>query len=442
MVNAAPLPTPPGSLGLPFLGETLEFFGDRQFAQKRHDRYGAIFKTQLLGRPTIVLKGPEANRFVLTNENKYFQVSWPPSVKQLLGPLSLALQTGGIHAQRRKLLVQAFAPRALEQYIPTLEQITQRYCDRWLTQGTLAWFPELRHYTFDVAGQLFMGLTNASETPLGHWFEIWSQGLFSIPLNLPWTRFGKAYRSRRLILTELERLIRDRQTQRSEESAPADDALGIMLTAEDENGERLTVEELKDQVLLLLFAGHETLTSALAAFCLTMAQHPEQLAAARAEQKQFQNQPLTLETLKSMTYLEQILKEVLRFIPPVGGGFRTVLQDCDYGGYRIPEGWGVLYEINQTHYDAAVFPDPKQFDPERFNLEHQDEKRPPFSHVPFGGGMRECLGKEFARLEIKVFAALLLRQYQWELLPDQDLSLMVVPTPRPRDDLKVRFGKL
>ncbi len=290
--------------------------------------------------------------------------------------------------------------------------------------------------TFDIACKLLVGLDNASETSLGHWFETWDKGLFTIPLNLPWTRFGKAYRCRRLLLKELERLIRDRSAQPD----PGSDALGLMLQARDEEGNQLSIEELKDQVLLLLFAGHETLTSALASFCLLMAQHPAVMDEARREQDALQDQPLTLDTLKQMTYLEQVLKEVLRMIAPVGGGFRTVLKPCEFEGYTIPQGWTVLYEINLTHQDSDIFTAPDTFDPDRFSAHRAEDKTKPFSHVPFGGGVRECLGKELVRLEMKLFAAKLLRQFAWELLPDQDLTLITVPTPHPKDELKVQFS--
>ena len=430
------LTPPPGKLGLPILGETLSFLRDPDFAQKRHQQYGPIFKTHLLGNPTVFLKGPEANGFVLTHENQYFVVSWPPSVKKLLGPLSLALQTGAVHVQRRKLMAQAFQPRALADYLPAMAAISDQYLERWAALETFTWYPELRNYTFDIAGNLLVGLDQASKTDLGHWFETWCEGLFSLPLQLPWTRFGKAYRCRELLLNGLEALIRQRRQQGDQGS----DALGVLLRARDEDGQQLELEELKDQVLLLLFAGHETLTSALASFCLLLAQHPMVKARARDEQSQFVGAPLTLETLKQMTYLEQVLKEVLRCIAPVGGGFRQVLETCEFGGFLIPKGWSVLYEISLTHQDSELFPAPEQFDPERFSPERAEDRGKPFSHVPFGGGLRECLGKEFARLEMKLFAAKLLQGYDWSLLP-QDLTLMMVPTPHPKEGLKVQFHR-
>ena len=428
-------------MGLPLIGDTLGFFRDPNYADKKHEQHGDIFKTRLLGTPTIFARGAAANQFVLSGENEYFQVSWPPSVKKLLGPLSLALQSGHVHTARRKLLVQAFQPRALSGYIPAMEEISDRYFQSWLTQEELTWYPQLRHYTLDIACKLLIGLDNGSHTKLGKLFETWDAGLFSLPINMPWTAFGKAWRSREKLLTEIEQLIRARQTLlQANPERPETDALDIMLNARDEEtGEGLSIEELKDQVLLLLFAGHETLTSAISSFCLLTAQNPDVLARARTEQSQFASQPLTLDLLKQMTYLDQVIKEVMRLVPPVGGGFREVLRDCEYGGFTIPKGWATLYQINSTHSDSDVFPNPKDFDPDRFAPDA--DKRKPFSHVPFGGGLRECLGKEFARLEMKVFAARLLRDYQWTLLPDQDLSMKIVPTPKPRDGLKVRFEK-
>jgi cytochrome P450 len=192
--------------------------------------------------------------------------------------------------------------------------------------------------------------------------------------------------------------------------------------------------------LLLLFAGHETLTSAITSLCLLLAQYPEVLAKARAEQEQLAG-PLNLEQLKQMSYLEQVLKEVLRLIPPVGGGFRSVIRACEFNGYALPEGWSVLYQISQTHQDPQVYPQPDQFKPDRFQAEGSADKQQPFGYVPFGGGIRECLGREFAKLEMKIFASLLIRHCDWELLPGQNLNLVTVPTPHPQDGLRVRLRR-
>ena len=265
------LPLPPGDRGLPFIGETLDFFNDPEFNSKRLAKYGNIYQTNIFGNPTVMMVGAEANTFLFRNENQYVVSTWPKSTRILLGDLSLAVKNGDFHTSRRKLLYQAFQPRALESYIPTMTKITEGYLHKWEQIGELTWYPELRNYTFDIASNLLVGKDGGSQTPLGHLFEDWCAGLFTIPISLPWTKFGKALRCRQALLQCIEDIV----IQRQQADEPGEDALGLLIQAQDESGNSLSLAELKDQVLLLLFAGHETLTSAIASFCLLTAQHPE-----------------------------------------------------------------------------------------------------------------------------------------------------------------------
>ena len=432
------LPEPPGKNGLPIIGETIAFFSDSNFNQKRVAKYGKVYRTNVFNTPTIMMVGSEANTFLFRNENKYVVSSWPKSTRVLLGKKSLAVNNGSYHTSRRKLLYDAFQPRALASYIPTMAQISDRYLTEWCEMGTFAWYPELRNYTFDIASNLFVSTDGGSDSQVGHYFEVWCAGLFTIPIALPWNKFGKALQARRKLLDNLEQIV----LQRQQADNPGEDALGLLIQAEDEEGNSLSLEELKDQVLLLLFAGHETLTSAIASFCLLTAQHPDVMQRLREEQDRLNiTGTLTLEDLKAMTYLEQVLKEVMRLVPPVGGGFREAIETFEFAGYRIPKGWNIQYQIAQTHKDEEIYPESDRFNPDRFNPQQPADKQASFGYIPFGGGLRECIGKEFARLEMRLFASKLLQNYQWELLPDQNLELVTVPTPHPRDGLKVKFGR-
>ena len=298
------LPLPPGKLGFAIIGETISFLRDPDFADKRQKQYGSIFKTHLFGRPTVIMMGAEANRFLFANENKYFIVAWPLSTRILLGKGSLSMQLGDIHKSRRKILSQAFQPRALAGYATTMEDFTHRYLHKWEQKSTLIWYPELRKYTFDITCKLLIGKQQATDTNLEALFEDWCNGLFTIPLRLPGTKFNQACKSHQLLLTEIETLIRQRQQQ----PHSGEDALGLLLQAQDEDGNKLGIEELKDQILTLLFAGHETLTSAIASFCLEVGQRPDIIAKIRAEQQQFDpTQPITFDDL--MDIAESKLKE-------------------------------------------------------------------------------------------------------------------------------------
>lgn len=190
------LPLPPGSLGLPFIGETISFLRDPDFAAKRQQKYGNIFKTNLFGSPTIMMLGAEANRYLFSQETQNFAIKWPDSVAILLGPASLSTQTGSIHQTRRKLLSQAFQPRALASYLPAMEEISDRYFKKWERFNQLTWYPELRKYTFDIACKLLVGTDVTNDTHFIELFEELCAGLFTLPIQLPWTKFGKALKCR------------------------------------------------------------------------------------------------------------------------------------------------------------------------------------------------------------------------------------------------------
>lgn len=435
------LPVPPGSFGLPIVGETISFLREKDFVQKRQQRYGQIFKTHVFGRPTIFLIGAEATRFLFANEKRYFSDGIsngvPPHTKLLMGTGSVVMQMGDEHLRQRKLLSQAFQPRALAGYVSTMEEITRSYLHKWERMGSLNWYSELRKYTLDVACKLLVRTEAAADSDFGEWYEAWGKGLLSIPVPLPWTKFGRARRCRELLLARIEQIVLERQQQ----GASTEDVLGLLLQAQDEEGNSLSLQELKEQLLTLLFAGHDTLSSALSSLCLLLAQHPEVKEAIRAEQEHLGfSELLTLEHLKQMTYLEQVIKEVLRVFPPSSGP-REVIESCEFNGYLIPQGWKVHYHSAATHQDSSIYTQPERFDPERFAPLRAEDKQKPMSYIPFGGGLRECLGKEFAKLEIKLFAALLVREYDWELVPGQNLDMVVLPTVYPRDGLKVKFWR-
>lgn len=432
------LPLPPGSFGLPLIGETPKFLLDQTFADKRREQYGDIFRTHILGRPTVFMMGPEANQFVLSTHMDCFswREGWPGTFRELLGE-SLFLQEGDQHRRNRKLLMPAFHGKALDRYFETMVTISQRYLDRWERLGTFVWFSEMKKLTFEIASTLLIGSQPGELTDrLSQWFTDLTNGLFMIPLRWKWAPYGKALHARDQLLAHIEAVIDDRMAN------PTDDALGLLVQSEDENGDRLSKEELKAQALLMLFAGHETTTSMLVSLMMSLAEYPEVLAKVRQEQEAIApDGSFAMAQLKQMTYLDQVIKEIERLYPPVGGGFRRVVKPFEFNGYRVPAGWQALYRINAAHRDPKCFTNPEAFDPDRFSPERAEQKRYDFSLVGFGGGPRICLGLAFAQMEMKVVTSLLLRQFQWTLAPNQDLSLLTIPTLRPRSGLQVTLSK-
>ena len=432
------LSLPPGSLGLPFIGESLNFLFDPQFADKRQAKYGNIFKTHILGRPTVVMMGPEANSFILSSHMEHFswREGWPGTFRELLGE-SLFLQEGEQHRRNRKLLMPAFHGKALESYFDTIVSISQNYLNQWERIGTFTWFGEMKKLTFEIASKLLIGSEPGEMTDrLSQWFTDLTNGLFMVPLRWSWTPYGRALQARDQLLAHIQKVVEDRMAH------PTKDALGLLVQSEDENGDRLTMEELKVQALLMLFAGHETTTSMLTSLMMAFAQNPEVLAKARLEQDSLAAKGgLNLEQLRQMPYLEQCIQEIERMYPPVGGGFRKVVKEFEFNGYRVPAGWMALYRIDAAHKDPRCYTNIETFDPDRFNPERAEHKRYDYSLMAFGGGPRICLGIAFAKMEMKVLAAQVLRQYSWKLTPNQDLSMNPIPTLRPASGVKVHLRR-
>ena len=445
------LPLPPGTMGLPLIGETIGFIRDPQFARKRQARYGSLFKTKILGRPTAFFCGPEANEFLLSSHADSFswRGGWPGTFKELLGE-SLFLQEGAEHKRNRRLLMPAFHGKALEGYFSVMQAIAQTYLLKWEQQTQLTWFVELKKFTFEVASVLLLGTAPDEQLDeLSSWFTDLTNGLFALPVRWGPTPYSRALRGRDRLLHYLENAIEERRAVLADPTAqpPPTDVLTLLLQTEDEDGNRLSLEEIKVQSLLMLFAGHETTTSMLTSMAMALAQNPQVLAQARAEQRSLQQQKresaaLTLDQMPQMPYLDRILKEAERMFPPVGGGFREVTKPVEFKGYRVPAGWLALYRIEAAHLDERCYSQPANFDPDRFSPTRAEHKRYDYSLVAFGGGPRVCLGMAFAKLEMKIMMALLLRDYEWAIAPGQNLTLDPVPTLSPVDGLKVTFSRL
>eukprot|EP00079_Xenopus_tropicalis_P012305 XP_002939137.2 PREDICTED: cytochrome P450 26C1 isoform X1 [Xenopus tropicalis] len=153
-------------------------------------------------------------------------------------------------------------------------------------------------------------------------------------------------------------------------------------------------------------------------------------------------QNISLEKLKSLHYLDCVVKEVLRLLPPVSGGYRTALQTFELDGYQIPKGWSVMYSIRDTHETAAVYQNAEMFDPERFSTERDEGKLGRFNYIPFGGGARSCIGKELAQIILKILAMELVTTAKWELATPSFPKMQTVPVVHPVDGLQLSFSFL
>lgn len=434
----------PGTLGLPFLGETLSLLRTEElFYLKRYQQYGSVFKTRILGKKHIVVIGPEANRFVLLNQDAHLssEIGW--SFLSALFGKGLLLQDGVQHEYTRRLLQPAFHSQAINRYINTIQVIVKGFIRTWKHQNSLALLAEFRKLTLTVASYLFLGSQTPDEVKqTSQWFrELVGGRLVLFRINLPWTRYGRSQLARSQLQEFVKQVIFERQHCKSMNDFQ--DVLGLLLSSRDEDGNKLTESEVIDQALLLLFAGHETTARLLSWLVYELGIHSHWQERLRSELKQVTgDEPIGLQHLKQLSKMNNVLKEVERLYPPVYGIPRGLIEEMDYAGYRLPSGWKVIVSPLVTHRMRELYSQPNEFDPDRFAPPREEHKKHPFALVGFGGGPHKCLGFEFAQLEMKVVLSTLLHHFRWSASPKRYIVEPILPARKVDRMLRAQLHQI
>ncbi|XP_054839495.1 cytochrome P450 26A1 [Eublepharis macularius] len=450
------LPLPPGTMGLPFFGETLQLvLQRRKFLQMKRQKYGFIYKTHLFGRPTVRVMGVENVRHILLGEHRLVAVQWPASVRTILGSGCLSNLHDGQHKQRKKVIMRAFSREALEHYIPVIQEEVSACLKQWLAStregdSCLLVYLEVKRLMFRIAMRILLGFRPSqtgpdSEQHLVEAFEEMIRNLFSLPIDVPFSGLYKGLRARNIIHAKIEENIRAKLAGKE----PTDgykDALQLLMEHTQGKGEQLSMQELKESATELLFGGHETTASAATSLITFLGLHPHVLQKVREELQAkgllgnvSQDKHLEIEVLEQLKYTGCVIKETLRLSPPVPGGFRVALKTFELNGYQIPKGWNVIYSICDTHDVAELFTNKDEFNPDRFMSPFpEDVSR--FSFIPFGGGLRSCVGKEFAKILLKIFTVELARNCNWQLLNGPP-TMKTGPIVYPVDNLPTKFTR-
>ncbi|KAM6949393.1 cytochrome P450 26B1 [Aplochiton taeniatus] len=448
------LPMPKGSMGFPIIGETCHWlFQGSGFHASRRQKYGNVFKTHLLGRPLIRVTGAENVRKVLMGEHTLVTVDWPQSTATLLGPNSLANSIGDIHRKRRKVFAKVFSHEALESYLPKIQKVIQESLRVWSSNPEpINVYRETQRLSFTMAVRVLLGF-RVSEEEMRHLFSTFQDfvdNVFTLPIDLPFSGYRKGIRARDTLQKGIEKAIREKPCSQGKDYS---DALDVLLESAKENGTELTMQEIKEATIELIFAAFATTASASTSLIMQLLRHPSVLERLREELRtgglllpnggpRAEEGELRLDTIVGLRYLDCVVKEVLRLFTPVSGGYRTAMQTFELDGVQIPKGWSVMYSIRDTHDTAAVFRDVDAFDPDRFSAGRAEDKQGRFHYLPFGGGVRSCLGKQLATLFLRILAVELAGTGRFELASRGFPRVVTVPVVHPVDGLRVKFHGL
>jgi cytochrome P450 len=416
-------PWPPGETGFS-MARTRRFEHDPLgLLVSSYERYGPVFTLKIFHHNAVFMLGPEANHYMLVSHASNFL--WREGHMRDLIPLlgdGLLTIDGLYHRTHRRLMLPAFHRERIEAATGAMGEEVQRALAHLVPGSVVNLYDWTRHVALRIALRALFGfdpdVAQAGGLNAAAEFEsalsFYSRDYLLQMLRGPRTPYAQMLRSR----DRLDGLIYAEIERRRASGERGEDVLSLLLDAQDEGGASLDDRQVRDEVMTLLFAGHDTTTSTVAFMFYELARNPELL-----------DDP--------ETSVEMILDETLRKYPPAYIGPRRAVEAFEFNGVHVPGRAHVEYCSWASHHLPDVWPEPDVFRPERFSEENKT-KLPRGAYVPFGGGSRTCIGMRFGQAEIAIIARAILERFRLDLLPGFGLEIRQAPTISPRRGLPMR----
>jgi cytochrome P450 len=423
------------------------------FARSMARDYGDIVHIPISRKqPAYIISHPDHVREILVTQQKSFMKGRSfERIKRLLGN-GLLTSEGDFHLRQRRLAQPAFHRQRIAAYAATMSEHTARVRDRWQDGETLDIAQEMMRLTLAVAaktlfdadveseaGEIGAALTDAIDA-LNIAIIPYSELLDKLPLPI----FQRFRRARERLDATIYRIIDERRKSGSDRG----DLLSMLLMARDTDGDgsRMTDDQLRDEIVTIFIAGHETSALTLTWAWYLLAQHPEiearlhsEIDAVLRDARGDVRLP-TPDDLPRLEYARRIIAEAMRLYPPIWAVGRRALNDVQIGGYTLPAGALVLISQYVVQHDARWWPDPERFHPDRW-LPEVAETRPKFAFFPFGGGTRICLGEQFAWMETTLVLAVLASRWSLRRAGDRPVGIRPAVTLRPDGPVMMKLSR-
>ncbi|MCG8669440.1 MAG: cytochrome P450 [Pseudomonadales bacterium] len=439
-----PGPAPRSKGVIPSLRYYLNFVTDPiAFINERFDQYGDIYCARSDEGALFVLRHPEHIQEVLLKRADDFSKTHTAfdSLTQVLGD-ALLTSDGDNWKRQRRLVQPAFVRKRMAEYAEMMTAETQQLISRWQPNQEIDMGLEMVDLTLRIVCSTLFSYQVSNETDqVAKAMQIFN-GAMATPNVLPdWVpSIGRRKVTQALELLDgiIYDMINERRQTADTDSQP-NDLLQRLVTAVDAegNGDQLSAKEIRDQLMTLFLAGHETTSHALTWCWYLLAKNPDVEVKLHEElDRVLEGRAPTYEDLASLPYTEQVIKETMRLYPPAYVLPRRARCDTEVGGYKVPAGSELVIWLYMTHHDKRWYPNPEQFKPERFTPEAVAEL-PKLAFMPFGAGPRTCIGAEFAMVEARLILAALAQAYRPQLISQK----VVQPKPRitlaPKSSVKM-----
>lgn len=429
--------TPPGPRGLPVIGNTHQWVRHPcTFRERCAERYGPVVNYDIIGMDAYMLTDPDDIERVLVHENDRFPKHQESNngLREYVGD-GLITSEGTLWERQRETIDPAFYMTQIERYADIMVNRTTERMDDWETGESLDMKQEMMNLTLEILVEAMFGrdidleergLYDAVEAAHGP-FEPRNQPItFLAPDWLPVPFLRRAQNA----LDHIDEQIYEIMADRRQNDEDRNDLLSFLLDADSE----MSDEQVRDEMITFLFAGHETTALTLTYIwdLLTRNQNPVSHLHDELDTTLSGDVP-TVADLPALDYTEAIVKEAMRLYPPAHEIRREPIEDVSIGGYTIPKGSLVALPTWVMHRDSRFWNDPTVFQPERW---HANTDRPNFAYFPFGAGPRRCIGQQFAMTEAKLIVATIAQQYTFDR-QYTDLTLSAAVTLQPKGSVEM-----
>ena len=433
---------PPGPRGLPLVGVVPIFRSDPAgFLERLAREYGDVVHFRLMSRHAFLFNHPDLIREVLVAQQGNFIKSRILQRSKLLLGEGLLTSEAEHHLRQRRMAQPAFHRERLQSYASIMVDYAMRARERWQPGERLDMQAEMMRLTLAIVSRaLFSADAEGDAAEVGRAMtEIIELFRFMmLPFSEHLDRFPLPHRRRferakAVVERAVYRIIRERRAAGDQNG----DLLSTLLEIRDEDGSAMTDQQVRDEIMTLFVAGHETTAIALTWTWYLLAQHPECERRLHEEiDSVLGGRAPVFEDIARLRYTEMAISESLRLYPPAWAVTRIAKERCDIGGVRVPAGSVCIVSQWVTHRDARYFPEPELFDPERWRPEAR-EARPKFSWFPFGGGTRVCIGERFALSELILVAATLAQRWRFRYIDAQPARTVPLLTLRPKETVSM-----
>jgi len=433
----------PGPRGKPVIGMIPEMMGDMLGMFMNITReHGGIVKFKLFNKPYLLVTNPDYVKHILQDHYRnYIRGRSVETGRVLLGD-GLPLIDGDFWLRERRLMQPAFHRQRLLSLVEKMTETIATRLDEWTMLNQVEMETEMSQLTLTIIIQaMFSARVSRKIQDLAEAFKtaskfmLWrSQQMWAPPLWIPVPK-NEAYNKALKTLNDIVYPLIEEARKN-----PGNDLLDMLLEARDEQtGEGMTDKQLRDEVVTIFFAGHETSAAAMTWMFYLLSQHPDVEMKLRKEIAHvLDGRAPTFADLSRLTYTQKVIQETLRLYPAAYLFAREAVGDQTLDGYKIPAGTMIFITPYVTHRNAKFWTDPEGFDPERFNPD-QIAQRPSHVYFPFGEGPHVCIGNNFAMTEMQLILTMALQRFNFKLAPDQKIGLMPEATLRPKYGMRLHI---